>query len=133
MSYIYNSISFEIYTIICIALIPCGFYSAWITEKRTPGHPGKYLCIAMCFVAPVLWLARYVDECSTNEILSDILDIVALIVMILFFIGIFVSLYFANKYGYTDQSKMKIIIPLLKFCAIIFMFCVVGILVLSYI
>ena len=107
MAFLYNAIPFELFTVICVAMIPFGIYGAWETERRTPGHPGKWLCISLCFVGPVLWLGRYVNDSSVNYMLQEAADIVVPFVLLAFFIGLFITAYIAGKKGYANLEKMK--------------------------
>lgn len=130
MSFLYSGIPFEIFTIICIATIPLGIYGAWETERRTPGHPGKWLSLSMCLVGPALWLARYADEYSASDILQKIADIAVPIIAVGFLVGIFVTAFVADKKGYGNHEKMKELKSMLLPLAVIFAVCIVGILVL---
>ena len=116
MAFLYNAIPFELFTVICVAMIPFGIYGAQETERRTPGHPGKWL-----------WLGRYVNDSSVNYMLQEAADIVVPFVLLAFFIGLFITAYIAGKKGYANLEKMKDIPILLIAIAV----CIVVIFVLN--
>ncbi len=129
MSYLYGSIPFEVFICTCIFCIPLGIFLFFYVEKTTPGHPAKYLSLAISFIGPILGIARYAEKYAYGSMFYSVTEKVALVSCVLFLVGVLVMFYFANKLGYTNPEKVKKVMPLMKSAALMM---VLGIAVLLF-
>ena len=127
MSYIFNSMPFELYVFGLIAVIIVSPYAMYETHKLKPGHPIIWIIPFADLAAVGMILYRCALELTDNQLFQNITDVISIITGVLFVISFIVTVIIANKKGYTSKTENQ---GALKTAIAAFIVAIIGIILL---
>ena len=124
---------FELFVIVTTILIPISVVASFKAEKQKPGNPINKMIGLTSILFVAFLLKGFIDNLSVDILITDIVNVLFAIIVVLYFIGLGVSLFLAHKRGYGDTEKLEKLKPTLKSCAIVVVICMVVVIVCLFI
>lgn len=107
-----------IYCVIILSLMPLSIIGYIKSKRKEPENPTRYMVIPLFLIAPILVLKIYGELFMISGTLQSILDALLILLAISFFLLLLITSWLAWKRGCFDTSKIRIIIPTLRNCAV---------------
>ena len=123
MSFIFGSISSELYILIFILVILASISEMYNMKKKKTGNPIIWIFPFLILASFSFILKRCALELTTNVVFQNVSNITATICAVIFFMVFIVTFVIAYKNNYIDTQKIKKSKPLLIACLLIFIIC----------
>lgn len=123
MSFLFGSISIEVYIIVFLLVILASISEIYNIKKNKAGNPTIWCFPFLILTSVSFILKRCSMELTTNMVFQSVADICATICAILFLIVFAITYIIAYKKGLINVEKLKKLKPLIIACLLIVIIC----------
>ena len=123
MSFLFGSMSIEMYIIIFILVIFVSVSEIYNMKKNKIGDPTMWFFPFLILTSFLFILKKLSMELTTNILFQKVTDISATISAVISFIVFIVTYIFAYKKGYINVEKLKKLKPMIIACLLIMLIC----------
>lgn len=125
MSSFVNLMPFEMYIFVLLFALGLCIYGIYEMRTKQPEHPMVWMLPFGIFADIALVVYRCSVELTENLKFQQIADIIATISAVLFLISFIVTFIIAHKKHYTNAEKFKKVKPVLIFCGVGILICII--------
>lgn len=123
MSFLFGSMSIELYIIVFILVILASISEIYNMKKNKTGNPIIWVFPFLILTSVSFILKKCSMELTTNMVFQKVADISATICAVIFFIVFVITYIIAYKKGHITVEKLKKLKPLIIACLLIMIIC----------